>query len=251
MEAYFSSVTSSYSWATAVDLLKRKRSFIQGQLRAGNYDVILDGVEAGGSDHFVQQARAVQREAQAMHNLIQERMAEAQSVADVSASVAQQLVSMPPPHLPSDNGGNTLHMLLSGQGPEMSSLLPFSALHAQLNFNHNTNVQLSGWQQQSYGLMVSNISAQSASNSATAAAMEHLANAVDHANALQSQQLNILLELASRTSGHGGVPTGSGLVAHGAQLRLLPPPQFGDLAESTQVSSLFICLTALMASLTA
>lgn len=66
---------------------------------------------------------------------------------------------------------------------------------------------------------------------------------MDQSNALQSQQLNILLELAARRDGQGG----SGGVGGSGQVAL-PPPRFGDLAESA-AAQVTQCLPGLETSL--
>ena len=239
LDSYFQEVTAYNSWETAVDMLKRKRIFLQKQLQAGNYDVLLNNGELGGqANHFAQHARDVQREMENLHHQIQQGIESAQSVANVTTAVAQHL--LPPPSIPlaPDGGGPLLSFLASqmaqGQLPD-GFISGLSALQAQLNFNHSHATQISGWQQQSWGQLVTVMANQNAAFAAQTAVNQHHASLVDQSNVLISQLLQATLQLQASLgyarpgiaqAGPSGVNSGQGLP------QLPPSAGLNGLSES-------------------
>ena len=86
--------------------------------------------------------------------------------------------------------------MAQGQLPD-GFISGLSALQSQLNFNHSHATQISGWQQQSLGQLMTVVANQNAAFAAQTAVNQHHASLVDQSNVLISQLLQATLQLVA------------------------------------------------------
>ena len=241
MDSLFHQLTSSSSWATVVDSLKTKRDFIIRQLKAGNYDVIVEGGETGA--HFTQLAQEVQREMEKINHEIEQNLAEAQAAADHSIQAANQLAQLPPPSIPAnmDVSSGPLLSFLAQRMAENVTVTPtdliicFSALQAQIQHNHNAAMQLCGHSQQRESHLLSTVASQNAAYAFNASALQ---NSVRSLN-----QMQLLLSQTSESTRYTATIISNAQLAASGALSLrnpapqLPPPQHASLAPSEKAGA--------------